>query len=101
MSFVDRVEKAKNLALSFAKEEILLFLQTSPEIPRKTGKMAQSAIDNLFQSFDDIDVWFNTIYADDVEERTQFIEKITEQIYSICEESQKRAFKQYNLEITF
>jgi len=105
MSIVFKIQQAKKEAIVLAKQRLIIFLLSDPLVPRKTGLMANTALSHMFDgSYDDnstIGLWFDTFYADFVEDKVHFIENITDPFIELCQQAQIEAFARQGLKITF
>ena len=72
-----------------AKIDLISYFRSESLIPKKTHRLVESAVNNLLTyglgSEFELMVWFDTFYANKVENRTHFLEIITPNIYQIIQ----------------
>lgn len=100
----EKIDQANALATSIARTNLIAFIETSTDIPRLTGLMASTAVDSLLSSGLggelDLMVWFNIHYAEQVDDRTHFMRKITPKIQQIVADAIRQAFGSTGLTVT-
>lgn len=90
-------------ATALIRASLTPFLMYSPLIPRDTGRMAYSALMHLVVSAlaGDLNllIWFDTFYAEYVEFRQQFVQRLMPHIREVVQTSILTAFKNNGLEL--
>jgi hypothetical protein len=94
--YLPKIELAEMYMREKCKIDLIAFLQTDTDIPRRTGHMVQSAVDHLLttglSSEFELLIWFDTYYASEQEQKKKFMEKIYPKILQIIKNNIGPAF---------
>jgi hypothetical protein len=99
-----KMEIADAIATANARANITSLLMTDPDVPVRTGFMRDQAVASLLSSglTGDLDllIWFNTFYAQYVQDRKRFIDKILPKIVQIMDNAIIKAYQSQGFQVT-